>query len=170
MHPHFRIVHLQCGWWRQRLTLFIRGRLDIAGALLSEGILAFRAEGSTGADTSDLSTQIVLLLAKEVRIGVNITFQVSGEKNLDGTSSSDVLGLELRKLIPRGNCGGRNQVSVFVYARASFKFCRALGSTFLIFACFTLGDVVIFFRSSDKAKEPNFLCTSVSNEPLKALL
>ena len=46
-------------------------------------------------DSGNLSSQVILLFAEEEWVGVNVSLQITSEKDLDGSGGQDVLWLEI---------------------------------------------------------------------------
>ena len=61
-------------------------------------------------DSGNLSSQVILLFAEEEWVGVNVSLQITSEKDLDGSGGQDVLWLEIGQSSPLRSGAGGNPV------------------------------------------------------------
>ena len=91
VHPHVHVSHCESSWHSHWLLFIVDVVLNVSIVIFYQFELTFRADSSRVTDPCDLSSKIVLLLAEEEWVGVNVPLKVSSEQDLDSSGCLNVL-------------------------------------------------------------------------------
>lgn len=166
---------LSSGHGNGQLGVFRLVRLHIERKLaflfaLGDAVATSRHQLGGVVDTSDLSTQVVLLLLEVEGVSDDLALQVTREANLDLTGSLQVLGIQVGEAGPGTLARVGDEVGVLVDADAARL--SAFGPLILrqVFGLEHLCDVVVFLSARDLAPEAHCSGISLLRQLLERLL